>query len=215
MRRKTKLPEIKILDTEGRWNRESEDEHLWWPRVLWIDPGVISGVACIWFDPKALFEGKSTPKVLLAYTEMFLNGPEDGLNGQANRFLRVRRVLATEPGLATGSESFILRKLIMDDELLSPVRIRSKIEFDLSRRRREHEPHLPVGVPLFTQTPSDALTTFTNDRLKNLRLYTPGPDHINDAKRHCLLWIRKLPSRGRGFFDAAHGKEEGWWTSED
>lgn len=205
------LPKIHVLDTEDRWRAGSEDEPLWWPRTLWIDPGGTSGVAVVWFDPKALFAGATTAKVVLAYSELFLNGPEDGPNGQVNRFLRLRRGLATEPGLTVGCESFVIRRPDQSEEFLSPVRIKAAISNRLSVTRDEVTK--TMGVHLFDQSPADAKTTFTNERLKNLRMYTPGPDHINDAKRHCLLWIRqmKLPNRGLEFFKQTHGYEEGWF----
>jgi hypothetical protein len=198
------------MDTEERWNNNNEDEYLWWPRVQWIDPGGVSGVAVVWFDPWAVFEGKTTAKTVLAYSEMFLSGPENGPNGHINRFLRLRRTLAREVGLATGCESFVPRQMSQDPNFLAPVRIRAGIESRMSLMPAENG-HEGEGIPLFTQSPSDALTTFTNDRLKALRMYTPGPDHINDAKRHCLLWIRKLRNAGPDFFHEVHGEESGWY----
>ena len=212
MRKVYRLPEIRVLDQEGRWDRNSEDEHLFWPRVTWLDPGTVSGVATVWFDPKAAFDGKITAKVVLAYSEMFLYGPEYGLNGQANRFLRLRKSLDTEIGMATGIESFVIRQFNQSEEFLSPVRISAAVEFALSRVRPGHNHEAAIGsIPVFKQSPSDAKNTFTNDRLKALRMFTPGPDHINDAKRHCLLWIRKLPAAGMDFFISVHGYEEGWF----
>jgi hypothetical protein len=213
------MPKIKVLDTEGRWNADAADEHLWWPRVQWIDPGGTSGLAVVWFDPKALFEGKTTAKVVLGHSEMFLNGPEDGVNGQVDRYLRVARGLEYEldeegepqhrKGLVMGCESFQLRMLNQAPEFLSPVRIRAKLDYELSMR--EHPMFNRPGVPLFTQTPSDAKKTFEDSRLHNLRMYTPGPDHIRDATRHCLLWIRKMRVAGLDFFKETHGYEEGWF----
>jgi hypothetical protein len=207
------VPKINVLDTEDRWDNRNEDEYLWWPRVQWIDPGTVSGVAVVWFDPWAVFEGKTTAKTVLAYSEMFLSGPENGPNGQINRYLRLLRTLNQTPGLASGCESFTMRQLNQDWEFLAPVRIRAGLEARMSMApaRKESE----TGITLFTQSPSDALTTFTNDRLKAQRMYTPGPDHINDAKRHCLLWIRKLRNAGIEFFEEAHGDEPGWWDEED
>lgn len=198
-----KVPKIKILDTEERWDDRNEDEFLWWPRVLWIDPGVVSGVAVVWFDPTAVYAGKTTAKTVLAVSEMFLSGPENGPNGQINRYLRLRRSLDATPGLATGVESFVMRQFNQDEDFVAPIRIRAGIESRMSMMEGE-----PV---LYSQSPSDALTTFTNDRLTALRMYTPGPDHVNDAKRHTLLWVRKLRNHGVEFFKVAHGDEEGWW----
>jgi len=215
MRRRARLPKIIVLDTEQRWDYNSLDEHLWWPRVLWIDPGVVSGVATVWFDPQALFDDKPLSKVILAYSEMFLQGPENGLNGQINRYLRLRQNLSGEPGLATGCESFVPRQMNMDPDFLAPVRIRAGLDYRLSTIKPESQETEGTGVPLHVQSPSDALTAFNNERLRNYRMYTPGPDHINDAKRHCLLWIRKLGARGREFFDFAHGIEQDWWRNEN
>ena len=88
------MPKINLLDTESRWDSNNEDEFLWWPRVLWIDPGVTSGVAVVWFDPQALLiDNAKTAKVLLAYSEVFLHGPEYGLGGQIMRCLNLRSKL--------------------------------------------------------------------------------------------------------------------------
>lgn len=196
------LPKIQVLDTEDRW-QTTEDEHLWWPRIQWIDPGGVSGVAVIWFDPKAVFSELTMAKCVLAYAEMFLSGPEDGPNGQVNRYLRMRKALSGHPGLASGIESFTIRQFNQDWEFLAPVRIRAAISNRMSMMSPE--------APLFAQAPNDALNAFTNDRLQALRMYTPGPDHVNDAKRHALLWIRKLRTAGIDYFKAAHGNEEDWW----
>jgi hypothetical protein len=103
----------------------------------------------------------------------------------------------------------------MDPDFLSPVRIRATLDYELSKTRPEGHEELGDGVPLFTQSPSDALNSFTNDRLRHYRMYTPGPDHINDAKRHCLLWIRKLFKQGREYFEYAHGYEPEWFREEE
>jgi hypothetical protein len=214
------MPKINKLDVDNRWDVTNEDEYLWWPRVHWIDPGAVSGVATIWFDPKALFEEKPLGRVLLAYSEIFLDGPEDGINGQSNRFLRFWKDLSQEPGLATGCESFVPRMLNQDEDFLAPVRIKSMIQFELSRKpdvlrpkpgSTEDDPKYEIGVPLWMQSPSDAKNAFNDTRLRNMGMYRPGPDHVNDAKRHGLLWIRKLRAAGREFFEQAHGNEGGWF----
>lgn len=192
-----------VLDMRERWNRNSEDEPLWWPRVLWIDPGTVSGVACVWFDPKAVFDDLPIARQILAYSEQFLSGPEIGQTGQVARFIAEARYLGQETGLAVGVESFVPRQLNMSPEFLSPVRIGSAIAYGLSI--------LDEPVKIYKQSPSDALRTFTNDRLRQVRMYTPGPDHVNDAKRHALLWLRKLRGAGREQFEELHGHEEGWW----
>jgi hypothetical protein len=210
-----RMPKIQILDTENRWTATNEDEYLWWPRVHWIDPGVVSGVATVWFDPHALFmEDAKTAKVVLAYSEEFLHGPETGRLGQVDRFLRMRELLDQENGLATGCESFVIRQMNQSEDFLSPVRIRAALDYQMSMIKPRRDEKLGTGVTLFTQSPSDAINAFSNDRLKALRMYRPGPDHVNDAKRHCLLFIRKLKGKDRGidWFKDVFGNEEGWWT---
>ena len=200
------MPKITVLDSEDRWSHTAEDEFLWWPRIQWIDPGTVSGVAVVWFDPVAVFSGQTMAKCVLAYAEQFLSGPENGPNGQINRYLRMRKALSGHPGLAVGIESFTIRQFNQDYEFLAPVRIRAGIESRMSMMNPQ-----PV---LHAQNPNDALNTYTNDRLTALRMYTPGPDHVNDAKRHALLWIRRLRSAGREAFISAHGEEQGWWETE-
>lgn len=208
------MPKIHVLDQEGRWNHNMEDEYLFWPRVLWIDPGVVSGVAVVWFDPKALLvDDQKTAKVVLAYSELFLHGDEYGRSGQIASYLKLRDKLDEEIGLATGCESFRVLQLNSSDDFVAPIRIRSGVEAQMSVMRPKGADRIGGGIPLFTQSPSDAISTFNNNRLKALRMYTPGPDHINDAKRHTLLWLRRMKAENRGleFFKQAHGNEEGWW----
>lgn len=71
----------------------------------------------------------------------------------------------------------------MDASLLSPVRLSAKLSF---------ANHIDTNpAEWFEQSPSDAKRTIADDRLKTWGLWTPGKDHMNDAKRHLLLWIRK------------------------
>ncbi len=209
------MPKITVLDQEGRWQRQNEDEYLYWPRVLWIDPGVVSGVAVVWFDPKALLvDNLKTAKVVLAYSEMFLHGEEYGPTGQVGTYIKLREKLDEEVGLATGCESFRVLRLDSSEEFVAPIRIRSAIQQQMSMLRPlGWQKGDRLGIPLFTQSPSDAINAFTNDRLKALRMYTPGPDHVNDAKRHTLLWIRRLKAHKdpMAAFRAAHGHEESWF----
>lgn len=211
------MPKITILDTEGRWDNQNEDEYLWWPRIQYIDPGVVSGVAIVWFDPQALLvEQAKTAKVILGYSEMFLHGPETGINGQVHHFLRLRAKLDEEPGLAVGCEGFVPLQLNQDKDFLSPVRIRAMLDYELSKTKPHGAHAIGSGVPLFSQMPVDAKKAFDNARLTALRMYTPGPDHINDAKRHALLHIRRLKAHKdpMGWFKEVHGYEEGWFDHD-
>lgn len=196
-----------VRDIENSpWDEECEDEHLWWPRILWVDPGDVSGLAVVWFDPAALFAGKPTPRVVLAWYATYVNGDE---NDQAAKILGAVSEIGGV-GLAVGIESFVVQQLNMDKSYLSPVRIRAKVEFGLDRGVKEQDGKTRRRRA-FAQSSVDALTAITDARLKLWDMYTPGPDHIRDATRHCLLWLRRIQSKGIVEFRKAHGWEEGWF----
>lgn len=190
-----------VRDSSDRWDSSSVDELQFWPRVMWMDPGVISGVAVVWFDPRALLiEQKKMPRCILAWWETYLGGPE---NRQIDEFLSLGRQLDDgKPGLALGVESWTMRKFDQSSDFLAPVRLRSKLEYAV--------PLWSPGRRIAAQSPSDALTTMTDERLKLLNMFTPGPDHIRDATRHCLLWIRKMRIAGWSGFRSWHGWDRAW-----
>lgn len=192
------LPVVPIIREDSRWDSNHEDEPEFWPRTFWIDPGVTSGIACTWFDPKALIEGKPIPRVVLATTVGYLHGPE---NKQAHDFITIAEQLNRTPGLAIGSENFRVAQFNSSEEFLSPVRIRSKLDFYYWRG----------GQVLWDQSPSEAKTSITDERLTLWNMYVPGPDHIRDALRHNLLWLRKLRNVGREGLIRWHGNESDWW----
>lgn len=207
------MPEIVILDQEGRWDRKTEDEWLWWPRTLWVDAGTVTGIATVWFDPKAVLEGQIMAKCILAYSEMYVSGPEDGPNGQVNRILRVRRSLDQHTGLATGCETFKVLRADPTEEYVSSLRIRSKMEFAMSMTKPVGSEHIGRGIPLLGQAPADALNAFTPARLAALNMYTTASaQHTNDAKSHALLHIRRVKAGGLDLFKKLHGYEEGWFS---
>jgi hypothetical protein len=80
-------------------------------------------------------------------------------------------------------EDFILRERTSDRSLLSPVRLNAKLE----DKFRESMPR----VELTLQSPSNAKTTVTNERLKRWGLWSVGEQHARDATRHLILWLRK------------------------
>lgn len=192
-----------VRDSSDRWDSGSEDEMQFWPRVLWMDPGVLSGVAAVWFDPHALFiKQQPLPRCILAWWESYVGGPE---NDQIDKFLDLARQMGdgpSTPGLVLGVESFVMQQFNQSKEFLAPVRLRAKLEYAV--------PLWSPGRVVVSQSPSDALTTITDDRLKLWNMYTPGPDHIRDATRHCLLWIRKIRVAGLSGFRKWHGWDRAW-----
>ena len=189
--------------TEERWSYKNEDEWLFWPRVLWIDPGGVSGVACIWFDPLAVSQGQPLRRSILAWHERFLHGPRTGRRGQISSFLRLQKLLAQEPGLAVGVEDFVVRQANMSREFLDPVRINEPIIWYNSIKGRDTH----------VQSPSDAKNTFDDGRLKEMGMYTPGPDHVRDATRHCLLHIRKMKDWTPKQIAEYHGYDADWYQN--
>jgi hypothetical protein len=194
---------VRVVDPEDRWDKDALDEVVFWPRTMWIDPGVVSGVAVVWFDPKAVLARKPISKCVLAWWCGELRGDE---RVQIARFHAMALSLGHgdpdwSPGLVVGAESFDVRRLDRSAAFLSPVRIAHTLDFLFWRRE----------TVMQWQTPSDAKVTMTDARLKVWNMYTKGPDHQRDATRHCLLWLRKLSGGGVENFTKTHGDAEEWW----
>ena len=197
---------IQIRDPEV-WDTNSTDEHQWWPRTMWLDPGKVSGVCILWFEPLRFLDPKvPVIRSIVAWEVYELHGPEDD---QACAFYDRARELGGPSGLAVGIESFRVRQLNMDDDFLSPVRITSKIDHQFWKGLREWDGEVRRR-PVLKQTPSDALGTITDNRLRLFGLYTPGREHRRDATRHAILHLRRLRASGGGAFRSLYGWEEGW-----
>lgn len=87
-------------------------------------------------------------------------------------------------------EHFSLRMLSMDTNLLAPVRVEEKFLDRLWVKE--------ITTPVFLQSPSDAKSVVTDERLKSWAMYDShsGP-HARDADRHNVLFLRR-------FSDSAH-----------
>jgi hypothetical protein len=94
------------------------------------------------------------------------------------------------------SESFTLRQLRADDTLLSPVRVRSKIDYAIKRLGISGKEVRLVRRRCVAQSPSMALGMCTDERL---RLWyggkflngTRGMPHGRDAVRHAISFLRR------------------------
>lgn len=158
------------------------------PAVTWIDPGGDTGIATVWFLRDRLEEGKvPLQQCLLAWEADFLSGTENFQTLQALRWIAER----SYGPHAVGIEDFVLASFLPGREVLSPVRIGHKIDYQLWRgikaadgRKRAYD--------VAWQSANDAKHTVTDARLKEMAMYTPGLDHARDATRHCVLWLRKL-----------------------
>lgn len=65
-------------------------------------------------------------------------------------------------------------------------------------------------IPFEFQLPSQAMSFATNDKLRAVNWYKPGPGHDNDAARHLLLWLVKHPDR----LETTKGKDLLWEIAE-
>lgn len=94
-------------------------------------------------------------------------------------------------------EDFYLRQLRGGPELLDPVRITEPLKWWLERGGRrawdtdEGEDWKPRELHM--QQPSLAMTTITDDRLRDYGIYdlTAGQPHARDAVRHALTFARR------------------------
>lgn len=186
----------------------AKGEHRWWPRTLWLDPGGTTGLAVVWFHPKRFMdpENYSLTRCIVAWDALNLVGPEQD---QELRILEFIRDVGGEQGLSVGAESFVVRQLNMSNEFLSPVRVKAVISFQLYRGLKEWD-----GVVrrrrLYEQTPADAKSTVTDQRLRLWNMYKKGPPHARDATRHALLHLRRV--RGRNQFKEVFGWDSEWDT---
>lgn len=102
---------------------------------------------------------------------------------------------------AVVTEQFTLRQFRMDEALLSPVRINAAFRHALRGtgmgKRRGRGP----GRRYVQQQPALAMTTITDERLKQSGYYNPtaGKPHARDAVRHALTFLRReKAARARG-----------------
>lgn len=81
-------------------------------------------------------------------------------------------------------EDFILQTRDAARHTLAPVRVNAAFDYAL-------RPKPEVGLHKVKFLASEAKTTVTDARLKRWDLYVPGPDHVRDAMRHGILFMRK------------------------
>lgn len=177
------------------------------PRVLAVDPGTHTGWSIVWFDDEVLFdETKPVSRAPVAWWSGMVVGPE--IRHTDYLMARIRQVGVGGEGLCVVVEDFIVRRMAMERTFLSPVRVTEQLRWALHRGQRE-----PDGVFRHRrlpdlQSPSDAKSTVTDNRLKLWQMWLAGADHPRDATRHALLWLRRLRGRGEAFYDTWHFTDE-------
>lgn len=146
--------------------------------AMGVDPGGISGVTIIGVHSRTIY-GDHPGKI--SYLESFeVNGT------YTEQALEIADASREFYPLALVIESFYPAKPITSEEYLSPLRVGERIAFCA-------ETHYII-CPFFWQSPSQAMKTAPDQRLKLWGLYQPGPDHMKDSTRHAITFIRRATS---------------------
>lgn len=155
--------------------------------VTTIDPGGVTGICTVWYWREGLLS-PSIPvqKCMMAWEASCLYGEENEQTLAALRWISERSLV----GMDVAIEDFILQSAIKGRELLSPVRIGHKLDYQLWRGIRCADETKRTFKPTW-QSANDAKNVVNDARLKQYAMYTPGPDHARDATRHAILWLRR------------------------
>jgi len=156
--------------------------------AVWLDPGGTTGWSVMSVDPRALVD--PDVKILdsiFHWAQGEVVGPE---HDQADE---IAELICAWPGCVVGIESFALRQYRKDADLLSPVRLGAQISWAASRGGGAGVAAEVGRAPVVWQTPETAMSTATDDRLKEWGLYVRegGLGHARDATRHNITWYRK------------------------
>jgi hypothetical protein len=151
--------------------------------ALAVDPGMTTGWAVIgvpegsiYGNEKGAIEEFETGEVMGNFT-----GQARGLAHIARRFQNVK----SPNNIALIIEDFDPRHHVRSEEYLSPVKLAAMLTYATDMG------HLGGITGPFWQMPSLAKETATDDRLKAWKLYKPGSEHIKDATRHAITFIRR------------------------
>lgn len=147
--------------------------------AIGIDPGGVTGMACVGMDHEGTFW-------LLEHEQV--DSRELGEEEAAAQIADLAWIWTDRHGCdVLVVEDFILRSKVTDRSLLSPVRITAKVETYLLR----------YGVledygDIQLQQASAAKSIATDERLKHWGLWIRGRQHARDAARHCVVALRGL-----------------------
>jgi hypothetical protein len=145
--------------------------------LIGLDPGGTTGWALLVIGQDAMLEPELK---ILNNIALYSFGEFKG--DEHKQVDAIEDMLELWPGAAVVREDFILRTQNKSREVLSPVRLGFAIDHLLYSRNRV----------VFTQQPSLAKSTATDDRLKSWGLYRPGSEHARDATRHAITFARRV-----------------------
>jgi hypothetical protein len=143
--------------------------------VMGVDPGFTTGVTIIGVNYLSMYGNSPYHRT---YLETF-----ETSGSYTAQALEITDATREFHPLALVVESFYPAKPITSEEYLSPLCVGERIAFCA-------ETHYIIA-PLFRQTPSQAMETAPDSRLKAWNLYRPGPDHMKDSTRHVVTFLRR------------------------
>jgi hypothetical protein len=159
------------------------------PTVISIDPGGVTGWSIMTVHPKALVDPELS---VLNNIDHWTHGEircnrQDGKFDQEAENVGVAEIIdliSAWDGAAVVLEDFILRKMQMDRELLTPVRINGALDYALWAMR----------FKVVKQLSSVVFPQCNDTRMKAWGLYerAGGMGHARDADRHAIYLFRKL-----------------------
>lgn len=166
-----------------------------WATTVWVDPGGTTGWGVMSVDPYILTCDKPIHHNIAHWACGDTHGNENQMSSE------MLELYDAWEDAAIGCESFVIRKFLQHREFLSPVRVRAKIEYGLwlQEKWQADEDDRPMGRGrwLFTQEPSLAKRTLTDERQRQWNLWEPGPDHKRDAVKHCYTFLQRCQEKPR------------------
>lgn len=161
-----------------------------WANVIAIDPGGTTGWSIFMVHPDALCQDDIS---VLENVEHWSHGQIVG--DEDHQAKEIMELIEAWPDAAVVMEDFILRTYRKDRDLLSPVRIASKVEFGL-----KFWPGLggQRNSTIMFYQPTSTLAAVPDSRLQQWGFYERegGQQHARDADRHALHFLRRCKSGG-------------------
>jgi hypothetical protein len=154
--------------------------------LISVDPGEGTGVVILGVRPEQVYDDAEYEPVHVVWYEEIAT-PE---NEQADLIVGLAMYLLFNVGVRRVPvllEDFSLRKFSRDASLLAPVRMNAKVEYGLHREL--HDP--AISAPVFTQPAELAMSTITDQRLKDYDLYATGQKNARMAMAHALTFLRR------------------------
>ena len=172
--------------------------------TLWVDPGGVSGVCVAYYSLDRLIARQGASwEAIVDWKAVNVRGSD---NQQLDEIWGLYEEMVGEVGkrnpafgrrkenvVTVGCEDFVVRQFNASRDFLKPVRLTAALE------RMWYEEGLgepgALGSQVYRQSPGDAMSAVTNERLKAWGFWTKGrdgEDHARDATCHMLLHLRRM-----------------------